>query len=146
MNQEQASQELVENLFIFFKAMRKSVECDTTEGEMTMPQAIVIRTLVKYGGSSVTELSQKVGLSHSTISGIVDRLEKKELVKRVQDPDDRRFTKVTVTEKVSDYLQNKMPHRMFMGVVEAFKKGTTQEQKKVLDGFTTLRKLMDRGE
>jgi len=41
--------------------------------------------LARHGGMSVKELSQKVGLSHSTVSGIVDRLERKGLAARVQD-------------------------------------------------------------
>lgn len=144
MHQKEVSQELIDHLFFLHKAMHRGMESDSLKSGITVPQRSVLGMLVRYGSLSVKELSQKVELSHSTISGIVDRLENKGLVKRFQDPQDRRFTKVTISAEVYDYVQNKMRHYMFSGIVDAFKNATAEEQAKILDGLTILRQLLDK--
>lgn len=144
MNNEQATQKLMDNLFFLHKAMHRGVDSNAHKNGITIPQKSVLRMLVRYGSLSVKEISQKVELSHSTVSGIVDRLENKGLVKRLQDPQDRRFTKVTISAEVKDFIQNKMPHYMFAGIAEAFKNATPEEQVKIIDGLTILRQLIDK--
>lgn len=146
MSEEKIVQELIENLFVIFKSLRKGIESDSEQGEITMPQAIVMKSLFKCGALSMKELSQKVDLSHSTVSGIIDRLEIKGLVKRTQDQEDRRITKVMVTKQVDQYGHSKMHHRMFAGLVDAFKGATAEEQRKVIEGFTILRQLIEKKE
>lgn len=46
--------------------------------------------LVQRGAMTAGELSRLTGLTTGAITGLIDRLEKKELVKRVFDKDDRR--------------------------------------------------------
>ncbi|HHY74378.1 MAG TPA: MarR family transcriptional regulator [Bacillus bacterium] len=48
----------------------------------------------------VSSISEKVLLSNSTVSGIIDRLEKNGYVKRVRDQNDRRIVWVTETDKL----------------------------------------------
>jgi DNA-binding MarR family transcriptional regulator len=43
-----------------------------------VPQSAVIQAVVKHDGISLKDLSREVSLAHSTVSGIVDRLEKRE--------------------------------------------------------------------
>lgn len=50
-------------------------------------------------GLSQTELSAKSQIDRTTMGGIVDRLEKEELVKRLPHPDDRRAYQVLLTDK-----------------------------------------------
>ena len=145
LNQEQVVQ-LVDNLFFLFQALHRGMEADANKGGITVPQRIVMHQLFKHGGLSVKELSQKVGLSHSTISGIVDRLERKGMVNRLQDPQDRRFTKVTVSETVRNYIQNQRPRHMLEFMMDVFKDASEEQQRVILEGVTTLRQLLDKEE
>ena len=43
----------------------------------TFPQLSVISILAKHSSQKVSEISEKMGLSDSTVSGILDRLEQK---------------------------------------------------------------------
>jgi len=52
---------------------------------LTMPQVSTLSVLFDRGPLSLKDLSRQLGLSHSTVSGIVDRLEKQGLVKRQTD-------------------------------------------------------------
>jgi DNA-binding MarR family transcriptional regulator len=45
-------------------------------------------------------------MSHSTASGIVDRLQARGLVRRARDPDDQRRTRIIVTDKVARYVRD----------------------------------------
>jgi DNA-binding MarR family transcriptional regulator len=45
------------------------------------------------------EISQILRVENSTISGVLDRMEKRGLVNRVLDPNDRRSIRVEVSEK-----------------------------------------------
>ena len=68
---------------------------------LTLPQRNVMQVLVQSDGLSLKELSKQVGLAHATVSGIVDRLEKRGLVERRQDASDGRFTKIMISERRS---------------------------------------------
>ena len=60
--------------------------------------------LSKFGskdGMRLTELGRCAGLEPSTITGLVDRMERDGLVSRKNVPNDRRAQKATLTEKVS---------------------------------------------
>jgi DNA-binding MarR family transcriptional regulator len=50
--------------------------------------------LERYGPLTAGELSSKTGLAPASISGILDRLEEKQLVQRTADPQDGRRTRV----------------------------------------------------
>ena len=145
LNEAHVNHKLVEDLLFLFRELHRGAESNAIKGGFTVPQRIVMGHLVRYGDLSVKELSQKVGLSHSTISGIVDRLERKGLVMRSQHQQDRRITKVTTTDSGKNHI-NMLPHQMFSGIVEVFNQTTIDEQTKIMEALTTLRKLLDKGE
>jgi len=146
MLNEDRAQELVDNLVYLFRAVRRGVECHAREHGQTVPQRIVLGQLARHGGLSVKELSEKVELSHSTVSGIVDRLERKGLAKRIQDQQDRRITKVIITDLARQHMNNLLSQQTFSGILEVFNSAGDREQIKILDGLTVLRQLLDKGE
>lgn len=52
----------------------------------------------KSGGIKLTELGQYAGLEPSTMTGVIDRMERDGLVYRADDPDDRRVQNIHLTE------------------------------------------------
>lgn len=69
-----------------------------TNFNLTAPQMICLYNLVKSGETTQSELSKQVSIGISTVNGIIDRLEKKGLVIRQRDTDDRRKVLVSVTD------------------------------------------------
>jgi DNA-binding MarR family transcriptional regulator len=65
---------------------------------LTAPQSSVLRILVREGPYSSADLSRKLYVTPSNITGIIDRLENKGLVKRIRKPGDRRISLITMTE------------------------------------------------
>lgn len=64
---------------------------------VTGPQSAVLRKLIKNGSLSSADLSRNLFVTPSNITGIIDRLEIKGLVKRVRKKTDRRVVHITLT-------------------------------------------------
>src|SRR5262245_65378545 len=64
---------------------------------LTMPQFRVLLVLALRGGAAGHDLSESMGVSLATITGIVDRLAAQNLVTRREDPRDRRVRRVELT-------------------------------------------------
>lgn len=67
--------------------------------DLTFPQALVLTILGEEGPLPISHLAQQTGNANSTVSGIVDRLEKMKLVERVRSEEDRRVIYVTLTKE-----------------------------------------------
>ncbi|UJF36231.1 MarR family winged helix-turn-helix transcriptional regulator [Paenibacillus hexagrammi] len=65
--------------------------------ELTGPQLFILRELFMQEPRKLSELSKAVQLSNSTVSGIVDRLERDGLIERKRDEEDRRIVWISTT-------------------------------------------------
>lgn len=88
-----------------WKDLFRNPDVDAEEHGITGPQITVMASLVTNGPMTLTELSRTVGMSHSSASGIVDRLQAKGLVRRTEDASDRRRTPIEVTDAVRRYVR-----------------------------------------
>jgi DNA-binding MarR family transcriptional regulator len=61
-------------------------------------------------GCSQIDLSRKLIMHRSNVTGLVDRLEKRGLVRRAANPDDRRAWHVTLTKNGKELLKTVQPH------------------------------------
>ena len=66
---------------------------------LTPSQFDVIATLVDTEGMTCSELSEKTLVTKGTLTGVLDRLVAKGLIRRDAIQKDRRYTKVSLTEK-----------------------------------------------
>ncbi len=71
---------------------------------LTGPQLATLREAARLGPVSASALAKAVSLSQPTMTGILDRLERRGLVSRRRDGADRRSVIITVTGKGSDIL------------------------------------------
>jgi len=99
---------------------------------------------VQSGRASLKDLSKQVGLAHSTVSGIVDRLEKRGLLERETDPADGRTTRIAACKVVRDYLRDTLPHLTTDPLVKALRHAKPSEQNRILEGLRTLRRVPDK--
>lgn len=76
---------------------------------ITGPQLICLTTISEHQPISASRIAQEVHLSPSTVVGILDRLEAKDLVRRERDTNDRRVVHVFVTEPGTMLLQSAPP-------------------------------------
>ncbi|MEW6033802.1 MAG: MarR family transcriptional regulator [Chloroflexota bacterium] len=69
---------------------------------LTPAQFFVFNALWSRDGMNLSELADEVSLDNSTLTGIIDRMEKGGFVVRRQDPDNRRATGVFLTPKARE--------------------------------------------
>ena len=70
--------------------------------DLTPPQYFVFNALWMGDGISVGELGERVSLDSSTLTGIIDRMERSEYVECQTNPDDRRSVLVFLTSKARE--------------------------------------------
>ena len=69
------------------------------EHGITIGQSFILLSLRERDGQNVKELAEKLAIDSSAITGLVDRLEKADLVERRADERDRRALRIHLTDK-----------------------------------------------
>jgi len=79
--------------------------------DITPPQFNALYTLHKNENLTIGELSSKMFLACSTVTDLLDRMERNQLVIRVKDEKDRRVVRIKVLDKghnmIEDVLENR---------------------------------------
>jgi DNA-binding MarR family transcriptional regulator len=110
---------------------------------LTPPQVSVLKALVEHEGLSLKDLSARLGLAHSTVSGIVDRLEQRGLVRRRTSPVDRRCTRIEPTAMVKTWVKTAAALHHPAMLVEALYRASPEERGVIRAGLTKLRDLLE---
>ena len=85
-------------IYLTSQTMRNYVERVLKPFDLTGEQAHLLKNLDTATGRSQNELCELAGKSPANITRILDRLEKKKLIVRRENPDDRRSSLVLQTE------------------------------------------------
>jgi DNA-binding MarR family transcriptional regulator len=123
--------------------IRRPLEAQVARGNLTGPQQSVLHALVQSDGMSLKELSAHLGLAHSTVSGIVDRLQARGLVERRTSETDGRVSLIGVTRPVRDFVRDTLPGLLLHPLEEALARATAAQRGAVVQGLKTLRELLD---
>jgi len=104
---------------------------------LTVPQATVLFLLKEKDGRMMSELGQVLGVDNSAMTGLVDRLEKAEFVRREAKREDRRALLIRITPAGLDEAARAAD--VIRGVNEKIKAGFKAAQieafKEVLGGI-----------
>ena len=98
-NREVAISEIMHSLRRIIKSLQVYSQTVYSHFGITGPQLWALKTLHRAGSLSSGELGQAMYLHASTVTGVVDRLEKKGWVVRDRSQEDRRVVKVRLTPK-----------------------------------------------
>jgi DNA-binding MarR family transcriptional regulator len=99
ITRDAAISEIMQSLRRIIKSLQDYSQTVSSHFGITGPQLWALKTLYQRGSLSLGELSKGMYLHPSTISGVVDRLEKKGFVLRDRTEKDRRVVKVCLTPK-----------------------------------------------
>ena len=112
---------------------------------LTFPQALVLTVLGEEGPVPISALAGRTGSANSTVSGIVDRLEKLGLAKRQRSETDRRVIYVCTTEKYQE-LRAKTATDV-SGYFSSLLSGMSrEEQNMIAEAFQKLDEALSRAE
>ena len=109
---------------------------------LTGPQLLLLQEISKCGELSGGKLAKAVSLSQATVTGIVERLEKRGLVTRRRSQIDKRKVLVQVTPGGEELLEN-APSLMQESFVQQFGNLRDWEQAMILSSLQRLVALMD---
>jgi MarR family transcriptional regulator, organic hydroperoxide resistance regulator len=93
---------------------------------ITPPQFVALQWLFEDGDMTIGDLSNKMYLACSTTTDLVDRMEKKVLLMRVKDPNDRRVVRIHLLEEGKRIIDEVIKKRQaYLG--EVLKNLSTEE-------------------
>jgi DNA-binding MarR family transcriptional regulator len=87
------------------QALRRPMEREVARGGITGPQLNVLQAAIRAPGITLKALCEEIGLAHSTVSGIVDRLAARGLVERRRDLKDGRVSRIYPAASVTHYVE-----------------------------------------
>lgn len=138
------AQEIDVRLNSIRQRLKEPLETTYASGGLTGPQRIVMHALVTSDGLSLKQLAAQVGLAHSTVSGIVDRLESRGFALRKQDEKDRRATVIVPSEQVRKFLRDEMPSLAISPLIETLRQASATDRATILRGLRRLHALVER--
>lgn len=97
---------VIDNLRRVFQILNEQSKKIKRETGLTGPQLWTIKTINENSPVKVSELAGRLYLHPATVIGIIDRLEKQDLVKRRRSMDDRRVVWIELTGKGNDLVKS----------------------------------------
>lgn len=106
-------EELALKLFVVLsrslQSIKKHVEEDIKSIGLNPTEFAVLELLYSKGEQPIQKIGEKVLIASSSITYVVDKLEKKELLKRKPCPKDRRITYATITDEGTKFMDEIFP-------------------------------------
>jgi DNA-binding MarR family transcriptional regulator len=109
---------------------------------LTGPQLAVLLELSRHDGVSVSRLSRGVHLSQATVTGILDRLEKRRLIVRERSSDDKRRVLVHLSREGAELLEQ-APPALQESFLAQFRKLADWEQTQILSSLQRVVAMME---
>jgi DNA-binding MarR family transcriptional regulator len=137
------AQDIDRDLRAIREILRRPLDLEIAKGDLTGPQQSAMAVLVRSKELTLKDLTRQLGLAHSTTSGIVDRLAKRGLVERRQDSADGRTSRIVVTRRVRQYMEDTLPELLLHPLAEALQQASPAERQSIRKGLKTLRRVLE---
>jgi DNA-binding MarR family transcriptional regulator len=112
---------------------------------LTGPQLLVLKALTDGAPRTVSEIAAAVNLSQATVTGILDRLERKQMIARARSATDRRKVLVSPTPEAERALAG-APPLLQEHFTAGFRRLPEWEQTQVLSSLQRIVALMEAGD
>lgn len=140
--QEDCEDSILESLRRIIRAIDLYSRYLVLRHNLTGPQLVCIRHLLRHGPDAPGTLARRVSLSPATVTGIVDRLEKRGLVTRERSRTDKRMVEIALTD-AGRQLAAQMPPPLH----ETFSRGLSalpvEEQREIDRVLTKIVAMME---
>ncbi|MDT8717781.1 MarR family transcriptional regulator [Clostridium sp. 19966] len=143
MEEVDSSITLIKSMKRIMQSIKRSMDQEFKDINMTGPQGMLIGILLHFNKMKISELSEKLQLSNSTVSGIIDRLENQGLVERTRSKEDRRVVYVNVTPEFKKNAENHFK-KIEAKYEELMKEATPEEVESIRKGLRTLENVLER--
>ena len=139
---------IVYNIVRTNAALSPFIDAALRELHLTGAQMNALLVLRDAGdeGLPLSEVGRRLVVTKANVTGLMDRLERQELIRRDSDTPDRRVIRACLTPRGTELLQKALPERD--RVIDDLLAGLTPEEKAMLIGLLTKlrRGLRGKGE
>jgi DNA-binding MarR family transcriptional regulator len=120
-------------VYLYTESRRVTKEL-ARRAQLTGPQLTVLKILEALGDLSLSELSDRIRAQNSTVTGIIDRMEREGLVARARSTEDRRVVHIKLTEKGARLAREipVEPMEIFRAALESLSAQETKDLLKIL--------------
>ena len=130
-----------------FRSLRrhlvKGSRAELARSGLTAAQVSVISLLGTQGATTLGELSRELELSHSTVSGIIDRLQAKGLVDRRTSQNDRRYVEISLAKHIASQAPSLADDGPIGRLEATLRTASPHERQIIKDGLALLVGLAD---
>jgi DNA-binding MarR family transcriptional regulator len=125
---------IVETIIYLYTESRRLTKQAARELGLTGPQLTVIKLLETFGDLSLSSLSERIRAQNSTVTGIIDRMEREGLVSRERSTSDRRVVYIRLTPKGSELAKSIAvePMEIMRGVLGALSREDSRDLLRIL--------------
>ena len=138
--------EISDNVLIAIRKIIQAIDLNSKKlvkrVGLTGPQLVILQEISRLGIVSVGEVAKNVSLSQGTVTGILERMEKRGLVTRERNKQDKRRVMVKITNSGKKLLVNapSVMHDEFLG---KFKQLHEWERTMILSALQRLVLMLD---
>lgn len=102
--------EIVHCIHHIRKGIEFSCSRDMSEYDLSIPQMDILASIMFKGSGTSTVLSKRLNVSKANLTGMISRLEKRELIKRHGSDTDGRLKIIELTDKGKDLINKVVPN------------------------------------
>lgn len=139
-------QDLVREIIYQIRRLMQAGELFTKElnktYQVSAPQLHCLLALYEHGPLPPSQIARHVMVKSSTVTGIIDRLEQKDLVYRLRNSPDRRVITIQLTEAGRELAKN-APFPLQHKIVDGLKKLPEKEIKRIITSLSKLTQMLD---
>lgn len=110
--------------------------------QISAAQLNCILTLYDYGPLPPSKIADHMMVKSSTVTGVVDRLEKKGLAERMRNSPDRRVITIQLTKAGKELAQN-APPPIQQKIIDGLKKTETAKKEQIVRSLNILANMLD---
>jgi ribosomal-protein-alanine N-acetyltransferase len=139
-------QEILDDVLVSIRRIMRSIDLYSKKlaqtHRLTIPQVVLLREIQRHKRLALGELAKLASLSNATVTGIVDRLESRNLIRRIRNENDRRQIFVEIQPEGTDILQAMLP-LLQENFVQKLGKLDKREQAQILSSLERVAYLMN---
>jgi DNA-binding MarR family transcriptional regulator len=126
--------QVLEAIIYLYTESRRITKEAARRADLTGPQLTVVKMLEQIGELSLSELSERIRAQNSTVTGIIDRMEREGLVTRERSKEDRRVVFIRLTSKGKRLAEDipVEPWEIFRSALESLTASEVRDLVKIL--------------
>ncbi len=96
-------------LMLTAKNIQDQMRAEISKHNLNLTEFSVLETLYLKGRQTIHQIGKSILISSGSMTYVIDKLEKKELLQRTDCPNDRRAIYITLTAKGDEFMSQTMP-------------------------------------